>query len=191
MKITNAIFENRLFYYHLMKDFLDHKINTYHFKNKFMHQRNKDIEINALSDFSEYYENRNLSENEKKFVEEYSDKLYSYNPTNNVNIILDEYVIGAKKYRINGPLFFDAIFSDLFVNIRDFWPRNLKEAETAGWQSTMDEFGFAELSEEEYKNEYCIDEEQLRKKVQEKFKILEENKEIWMIEKQELQEGQS
>lgn len=180
MKISSTIYASRQFYYGLIRDFLDGKIKAYPFSNKFMHQRNKDIDNNKQPDPSKYYESKDFDENEKKYLEEYCDKLYNYAPTNNVSAILNECVAGAKKYGIKGPLFFDTIFSDLFVNIRDFWPRNLKEAEVAGWENPMDEFGFPELSVAEYREEYCIDEVQLRKKMQEKFRILDENKEMWL-----------
>lgn len=180
MKTGSSIYENRQFYYKLMKDFLDGKIKAYPFRSKFMHQRNEDIDNNKQAGSSKCCASKKLDKDEERYLEEYCDKLYSYAPTDNVSEILNECVAGAKKYDIKGALFFDAIFSDLFVNIRDFWPRNSKEAETAGWENSMDEFGFPEINETEYEKEYYIDEEQLRKKVQEKFKILDENKELWM-----------
>lgn len=180
MKVDCTIYDNRQFYYRLIKDFLDRKIKAYVFRNKFMHQRNKDIDSNNQTGFSKCYASKELTKDEQRYVEEYCDKIYNYAPTDDVSEILNECVEGAKKHGIKGPLIFGAIFSDIFVDIRDFWPRNLKEAETAGWENSMDELGFPELSEDEYKEGYYINEEQLRKKMKEKLKILEENKGMWM-----------
>jgi hypothetical protein len=178
MKIVSTIYENRLYYYELMKDFLEGRIKAYLFRKQFWHQRNKDLDDDKKKGFYEYVEQ--YTEKEQKFTKEYFDQLYCYSPTDDVSKILCDYVKGAEKYQIKGYLFFIGIYDDLSVNIRDFYPRNVKEARAAGWDFSSDELGFPEFTEEEYKKEYCIDEKELRKKVQEKFDILEKNKDKWM-----------
>jgi hypothetical protein len=171
--MISAIYKNRLRYYSLLKDFLEHEIKAFSFMRKFMHKRSDDIDEDIKAGYYDYIEE--WGDNELKFRREYYDKLYRYAPTEDITKILNKYVEGAKKYEIKGDLFFSGIFSDLSINIRDFYPRDRKEAEVAGWDDS-----FLEFSAEEYKAEYYIDETELRKKIQEKFNILEENKEMWM-----------
>jgi hypothetical protein len=173
--MIDAAYKNRMWYYNLMKDFLDGKINAFTFMEEFLWQRHRDITEDKESGFSDYYRSQPWNESERVFMEYYSDKLYNHEPNEGIAKLLQEYAQGARKCGIKGWMFFSGIHGELFVDTRDFYPRNRKEAKIAGWDNS-----FIKLSEEEYAADYSIDETELRRRVLEKYNFLTENKDLWM-----------
>lgn len=182
MTKISPIYKNKIFYYELMQAFLYHGMKALDFKEIYLIQRHEDIDEGFTSGFYDQVDqNRKSTEQELKFEEECFLKLYNRTAQENPTPILDEYVKGANKYDIKGLLFFSGIFNDLFDDLKDFWPKSLEEAQIAGYNSSDFNFtfDFTVLTEEEYKNKYCIDETELRRRVLNKLNILEENKDRW------------
>ncbi len=180
--MIDSFYKNRMWYYNIIKDYLECKIKAYPLCYKYMGQRDDDLNENRNSGFNDYDESQYWDENQKKFYSYYFNKLY--NRPDNLDLYehLKEYVEGAKKYNISGELFLSGINQELFKYLRDFDARNIEEAKLAGWDEVSDEGieSFIDYTPEEYEKDYSIDETELRKRLKTIFEILNDNKERWM-----------
>ncbi|KIE05162.1 hypothetical protein NF27_ER00050 [Candidatus Jidaibacter acanthamoeba] len=147
--MKSTVYQNKMFYYNLMQDFVKNKISGREFQQTFLKNRTADLNKDQARGYYDYSDKMIVPNNIKLFREEYAWKLY-----NN----FDELVKGAEKYGVKGEEFFTPIFNCLqSIDIEDFWPRD----------------------DEYFEEDENIDEDELRRRVKEKLRILDENKDKW------------
>ena len=108
-----------------MKDYLDGKITPWEFREKYIDQRHKDLddwEKDGHTD--EYYEKEveNLSENEKKFRDEYAGLLWGHIEGISGDKALKIYEEGIEKYDIKGGQILDDVYNFMEWHINDYYP---------------------------------------------------------------------
>ena len=162
--MNSEIFNNRLFYYTLIHDLLDKKINPWDFREKFWEQRNNDLDKNNESGYSDNYiiKTEILKGPEKYFQEDYFDRLLGNAWTKNCLEILKEYEQAANDLDIKSEWFFMGIWDLVDEYVREYYPSD----------------------REEFDPNEDTDEETLLKVVQASYDVLTRNKDRWMnIEK--------
>lgn len=155
--MVDECYKNKLFYYNLMQDFLNNKNSAWGLRERYLSQRNEDLDQNIITGYSDYYLNRVLFGKEKIFDEEYADLLYRKALKDNWFDILKEYEKGAKELDIKGELFFMGIWNFIDEYIREYHP--------------SDDEGFDPV--------FNFDEQTLTKIIQAAFDVLVRNKERW------------
>lgn len=162
--MISEIYKNRMIYYNLMVNFLKEKISAWEFKKRYWNQRDKDLDQNNFSGYSDYYVNRTLLGSNKLFEEKYIELLKEKGVSG-----LKEYEKGAQELDIKGEMVFMGMWYFIDEYVREYYP--------------SDDEGFDPA--------FNIDEQMLEKIIQEVFDVLERNKDRWMIEEQNLEEEKS
>lgn len=157
--MISEIYKNRVLYYNLMKDFLQKKISPWEFRKKYWHQRNEDLDENRLSGYRDYYLDRVLLGDGKKFQEKYCQLLYEKGIS-----VLKEYEKGAKELNIKGESFFMGLWNFIDYPVKDYYPSD----------------------DEGFDPQFDVDEQTLTEIIQAVFDVLEHNKDRWMNEEQKL-----
>ena len=161
-KLSNKeLFEKNISLLHQLEE----QINALEFSRKYWQQRDKDLDKNKASGYSDNYGNKiqQLIGFEKKFREKCYNYLYENAWSSNCLNILKEYEQGAKDLNIRGEMFFMGIWNFIDEYIREYTP-----SDAVYFNPEMD-----------------VDEKTLREKIQAAFDILERNKERWRNEENE------
>lgn len=153
-------YRSRFYNYQLMKQYLDGEISPDDFRIKYFEQRRDDLNFwkKAGRTFEKYEEElKNLSENEKKFREEYSDLLRNENIETED---LKKYEAGLEKYNIVGGQIWEDIHEFIFYHIELYYPSNTPE--------------FDPMKD--------ISEEQLYYRIKSAYNLLKRHKKRWELE---------
>ena len=136
---------------------LEEQINALEFSRKYWQQRDKDLDKNTISGYSDYYLNRVLFGKDKNF-EEYCDLLIDKGRS-----VLKEYEKGAQSLDIKGEMFFMGIWDYIDYPVKDYFP-----SDNEGFDPKFD-----------------VDERTLIEIIQAVFDVLERNKERWEYKQSE------
>ncbi len=148
-------YKNRLFYYKMMKDFIENKISAWELRKQYLSQRNIDLDKDQKNGYTyEAYQKNilNLKSKEKLFKEEYVDLLYEKGSE-----ALKKYEQGSNELDIKGELFFKGIWNFIDCYVIDYYP--------------SDDEGFDPM--------FNVDEQTLAQRIRVAFDVLERNKERW------------
>jgi hypothetical protein len=159
--MISSAYKNSQIYYNAIKELLENKINEWEFRQKYWHQRNKDLDSNKKSGYSDSYTNKiiSLCGKEKEFEEKYSDPLYEKAWSHNCLEVLKNYEKGANELGINGERFFIGIWYFMDEYVREYYPSN----------------------DEGFDPKLNVDEKTLREKIHAAFDVLERNKDRWTL----------
>ena len=123
--LSNPQYRSRFYNYQIMKDYLDGKITPWEFREKYIDQRHKDLddwEKDGHTDEDFKKEVESLSENEKKFRDEYAGALWGNIEGISGGQALKIYEEGIEKYDIKGGGILYDIYNFMEWHINDYYP---------------------------------------------------------------------
>ena len=159
-------YRSRFYNYQIMKDYLDGKITPWEFREKYIHQRHKDLndwEKDGHTDKEYEKELESLSENERKFRDKYAGALWGDIEGISGVEALKIYEEGVEKYDIKGAQILSDIYNFMEWHINDYYP--------------SDSEGF---------DKYNTNEEELYERIKLAYDALKRHKKRWELEYENL-----
>jgi hypothetical protein len=154
--MIGEIYNNRKFYYEIIKEFLEGKKTALELQTEYWEQRDKDLDVDSKNGYYEY--EANYEGNEKQFEKENKEKLYFSAWSKEWREVLAEYEEAANRLEIKGELFFKGIWNFIDEYVREYNPSDASF----------------------FNPEEDVDEEELEEKLRAAYEVLERNKERWM-----------